>query len=402
MKAIIYRHSPKNMKIDAINQKCIFVTQKKYEKLAQELLPKSSIIIGCEILSLKDAYRELKKLKENTLIESVTTLSEEDMEWVGFLNDLICEEKKAYISNALFKNKYYMRTALDGVVLQPEFYYVDTTEKFLSVVEKCKNVIIKPLSSEGARGVKEISENDNGRNIRVCFTESEVLIEEKINIQTMYTCDGYAVGDEIIRFTIHEYEEPIMDSISGSKETIVRTSRVYHENTEIAYRLLSLCKDVLSVLTVKNEVTPFHFEWFYDGDNLIFCEVGKRFGGAKIPRLIEDEYGFNVLAEYWDLLINGANPSKYRICNLPIPRCIAMSFTAHTRKGKVSNVPRIIENDACIKEIVNYVKTGELLEETSSFSDTLFSARIRVDNEQEYREKLDLLRKFHSLYTIER
>ena len=159
---------------------------------------------------------------------------------------------------------------------------------------------------------------------------------------------------------------------------------------------------MLSALTVKKEVTPFHFEWFYDGENLIFCEVGKRFGGGKIPRLIEDEYGFNILAEYWDLLINGVNPAKYRACDLLMPRCIAMSFTAHTRKGKVTSVPRIIENDACIKEMVNCVKIGELFEETSSFSDTLFSARIRVDNEKEYGEQLDLLRKFHSLYRIER
>lgn len=229
MKAIIYRHSPQNMKIDAINQKCVFVTKKKYEMLTQELLPKSSIVIGCETLSLKNAYRELKRIKESTPIESVTTLSEEDMEWVGFLNDLICEEKKPYISNALFKNKYYMRIALDGVVPQPEFYYVDTIDKFFSVVKKYKNVIIKPLNSEGARGVREISENDGERSIKECFTESGVMAEEKVNIQTMYTCDGYAVGDEIIRFTIHEYEEPIMDSIIGSKETVIRTSRVYHE-----------------------------------------------------------------------------------------------------------------------------------------------------------------------------
>lgn len=96
-------------------------------------------------------------------------------------------------------------------------------------------------------------------------------------------------------------------------------------------------KKILTHLTVTDELTPFHFEFFYDinAEKIVFCEVGKRFGGGKIPTLIQESFNINILEEYWQLLF--LSDSDLISSNLLLPSKISTYYQATRRDGEVKS-----------------------------------------------------------------
>ena len=101
----------------------------------------------------------------------------------------------------------------------------------------------------------------------------------------MLTCDGFAVGSNIQYIFSNGYEELLLNTLNEQSGYIIRTNHLYWNDIELLKKIFAACKNILEVFTIEEQVTPFHFEWFYDDQSkqFVFCEVGKRFGGGAIP-----------------------------------------------------------------------------------------------------------------------
>ncbi|HEV1273861.1 TPA: carboxylate--amine ligase, partial [Streptococcus pneumoniae] len=123
MHIVLFRYSARVVKLKYLYNRNVViiapeVQRKKYEDYLAEgnNLPK---VIFLEDFILPNIILEIRRISQNTEVESITTLSEEDMDIVGFLNDHFVEKNTHSVSNLLFKDKYFMRSFLVGVVNQP-------------------------------------------------------------------------------------------------------------------------------------------------------------------------------------------------------------------------------------------------------------------------------------------
>lgn len=367
--------------------------EQKYITFEEEGNPLPNVIF-IEDYTLPNIVLELRKIKKSETIESITTLSEEDMDWVGLLHDHFVTGNSRFVSNSLFKDKYLMRSLLIDEVKQPYFRLLESQGDFDKFWSQVTNdiAIIKPRYGAGSEGVFKV-----GREEKVLdkYFSGKYLIEEFVALEKMMTCDGYAFGTKICRFFSHEYEELLLDTLNTTKEIIVRTNKLYQTKIELIEKAYRECKKVLSVFSVEGELTPFHFEWFYSvqTEELLFCEVGKRFGGAEIPKLINYSFNVDVLKEYWQALIGddkGIHIDGAK--DLLLPKKISTTYSPYRQEGTLVSVPQNFEFDWTENTYV-FVKVGDKTESAESIVENNFMSQFISENEIEYQENLKKIRK---------
>ncbi|HFU3817555.1 TPA: carboxylate--amine ligase [Streptococcus suis] len=363
--------------------------KEKYDLAVTEgdLLPE---VIFIEDYTLPSLVSEIRKLSKNNNIESVTTLCEEDVDWAGFLNDHFAKKNTTSVSNLLFKDKYLMRSFLYGIVNQPYFRLLESKKDLELFWKNSKKdiAVIKPRNGAACVGIKKITIDTE---VESNFYDGSYLIEEFINFTGMITCDGYSVGASIKRFYVHENVEPLLDSLKNKGYYLLRTSKLYYENYEMIESAFLNCEIVLEEFSVEAEVTPFHFEWFYDLENhqLTLCEVGKRFGGGYIPKLINDVYGTDILYEYWEILTKNSVPKVLEgVAVIDIPKKISATFALYKKSGYVNKVPRI-EGIEWAQKIYLNLNKGDLVDASESIIDNSMLVQFISDSENDFLEKLN-------------
>ncbi|HGS1382775.1 TPA: carboxylate--amine ligase, partial [Streptococcus pneumoniae] len=103
MHIVLFRYSARVVKLKYLYNRNVViiapeVQRKKYEDYLAEgnNLPK---VIFLEDFILPNIILEIRRISQNTEVESITTLSEEDMDIVGFLNDHFVEKNTHSVSN---------------------------------------------------------------------------------------------------------------------------------------------------------------------------------------------------------------------------------------------------------------------------------------------------------------
>lgn len=397
MNIILFRYSPYAVMLNYANKHNSIIiapssVRKKYEDFCSVgyNIPK---IIYIEDYVLPEIIRTLRNIQEECDISNITTLSEEDMEWVGLVSDFFMGEKSTFVSNTLFKDKYYMRSFLIDIVNQPYFRLIKSEDDIWKFWEKVEgdNAIIKTRFGAGAEKIFKYNKNDKNLSEEI-FSEN-YMIEEIVEFPNMLTCDGYSFGTSIKRFFSHVYPEGLLlDSLQaeGSGACIIRTSPMYSTNVKFLKKIFKECKKVLELFAIQEEITPFHFEWFYNKENeLVFCEVGKRFGGGSIPFLIQYSFDVNILKEYWEQLENGENKTISCVSEekLMFPQKISATYAPYKRKGRVIECPSEEEYDWVEKSWI-YVYKGSVCETPQSIVENAFIVVFVSLTEEEYLKKM--------------
>lgn len=304
---VVYRYGPTSVELWELNRRADVVIvapaamRSKYDQLGIE----DEKVHYIERFDLPEMARALKELREAGPILSVTTLAEEDLIAVAYLSErftgAIGELRRAY----QFQDKLYMRLAAEGACPQPRYRPLEretasTPEELISEGFG----VVKPRREMGALGVRLLT--DLPHEVPVGET-TDCLVEELVPHSRMLTCDGYAANGRIQRFYVHEYDAPVLESLGRLGTISLGTSEIYAQQPKLVTKLRDLCQSVLDSFDISAvRVQPFHFEFFIDNEGEpVFCEVGGRFGGMSIPRLIRYEYGVNVLEEYWNILLGG-------------------------------------------------------------------------------------------------
>ena len=400
MKLIIFRYSPRVTMMNHISGDTMIIAPEFNRGKYENFHVNGEGIANVHFIDDFVVPEIVRFIRNNIVIdeiESITTLSEEDIDWVGLLHDHFVHGNSVFGSNTLFRDKYLMRSLLIDQVNQPYFRLLESQEDIDIFWSKYQGdrAVIKPRHSAGSKGIEIIHKNAPLSENHHLFC-GEYFIEGFVELDRMYTCDGYSIGNQIMRFFSHEYDEMLLQSFETSKDLIVHTNSMYWDNLELIWKLFEETKKVLTILAIEGEITPFHFEWFIDirTQTFYFCEVGKRFGGGNIPSIIQRSFGVDVLYEYWEKIcknqLNNVNPIE-KITDLTLPHNIAATYSPYTKKGKIISAP-----DTSLFEwtqfIWFFVSEGSTTNASSSVVENLFLAEFTSDTLDEYRLKVAKLR----------
>lgn len=136
--------------------------EERYEKfLAQGYsVPKVKFL---KDFTLPNIVLEIRKVQLSNEVQSITTLSEEDMDWVGILHDHFVNKNTKYVSNILFKDKYLMRSLLIDKVAQPYFRLLSNIDDYniFWINSSTDKAIIKPRYGSGSERVIKLNRGEN-------------------------------------------------------------------------------------------------------------------------------------------------------------------------------------------------------------------------------------------------
>lgn len=298
MKYFIWAYNPKVVGIRPSQGISFIVPEAKKEAYFELGIDQ---IIPVKRIDFQTVYPVFKqKQAEGEKITDIFTLQEEIMDWVGVLKAIFVPGKTG-VSDVLFKDKYYMRSVLKQEIAEPNFY--ELTEN--SVVESIHEGMIKPRRADSTKGISYFKAPlplSSLKNQSGYLSDKDLLVESFVHYDRMFTVDGYTDFQGHSRFLSHEYNNKLSDFKKTGYFTL-HTSSFYYQDQRLLQKLFALSKQALQALNVEKDITPFHFEWFYsDKDqSFVFTEVGKRFGGAKIPKLVKQSFGVDLLEEYWKM-----------------------------------------------------------------------------------------------------
>lgn len=370
MKYFIWQYNPDIVGIRSCKNITFIVPKNRKKQYIQKNIES---IITVDLCDFKNTYLAIKnQRKQGINIEDIFSLDEEMMDWIGVLKSIFVSSRSG-VSDILFKDKYYMRSIVNNVVPEPNFFEL-TSENYHDI--NISEGMIKPRRADSTKGIKyfdrplEISQlkNKNGY-----FSDKDLLVEEFVHYDKMFTVDGYTDFNGHERFFSHEYNNKLSDYKENGFFTL-HTSSLYYDNNALLNRLFVLTKQALRALAIEKEITPFHFEWFYSSqtNSFIFTEAGKRFGGAKIPLLIKNSFNIDILDEYWKLQEGDISSITYNDSH-NFPSCCTTSYI-QLENGKIMT-KRL---DDKIDNLLLYsqsIPVGEKTKNAASIGDAVFSAQ---------------------------
>ncbi|MCP1275765.1 ATP-grasp domain-containing protein [Leuconostoc citreum] len=348
MNIIVFRHPALENYLPKENlDQITIITPAKFEETYKIFYSEYSIkpkIYFLEDWRLPAMITVLNEINLTYKIEKISTLAEEDIEEVALLREFYTKQSSQLLTDLLFRDKYYMRSFLQNIVRQPKFRLIEKNEdiELFKKQSSSDEFILKRRNLAGGSHVKKVHRNSE-ITPEITFLDlysGDYLIEEFVDLPQMVTADGYAVSGNISRFFSHEYNEHLLESFEH-EYLLLRTSHLYHSKNDYINKIKKQSQKVLNIfLRNKDNISPFHFEWFIneETEEVVFNEVGRRFGGGNIPQLIQIAFGIDILNEYW-LHENSIDNSNCTVIPKNIPDQIAASFMPYKKHGKIIELP---------------------------------------------------------------
>ncbi|AVK62373.1 hypothetical protein C5Z25_11665 [Lactobacillus sp. CBA3605] len=404
MKIFIYRYSPASIALDQLDFSAWLVIAPLNQRASYSAYLTTQQLESCFFLTdfqLATVFKKVKEIDVFSKITEITTLAEEDIQWVGFLNDFFTRNTQtAFLVDTCFKDKYYMRTVLQDVIYQPIFSNLLSKAQLKTFFKTNGKCLIKPRKSAAANGIQMIKNMSDIDAIDNTFFDTSYLVETYSPLKNMCTCDGFSLDGRIINFSVHEYEYGVLDSFTNKKPFIIRTSKLYARKSMI-HKLFAETQKIIAT-TVYKKAFPFHFEFFYDeaSDALIFCEGAKRFGGQGVIKLTKNEYQLDFLSDFWhnyDLPINERPKTKIfdpgqRICAW---------FQVFIPGGTLTKKPDW-PSKPWISAVYDFVQINQNYATPPDASSICCSIAFEANSEPEFQQRVNFLSKLSQDYVFKK
>lgn len=339
---VLFRHSPRPVELWHLNDLNVRILALESGRVRYFSAPKvnEEKVTFLNDFEVHTIFRAIRAISKAGPIRSISTLGEEDMDITGLLQEFFVSGLSDFAVNTLFKDKLFMRAALEGIVPQPAFRGLDEFTGTRTDLIDAGFGIIKPRRSAGAQGVTRLEDLTDEEFATLHLPG--MLAESFVDAPRMVTGDGFAVGHEMQCFCVHEYDTGVLTSLKERRHGIaLGTSRLYDESVETVKSLFDLSSRVIETIGSATKVNPFHFEWFIPAEGEpVFCEVGLRFGGMSIPRMVKYAFDYPLLEEYWAAMFSGrkvAIPLDRDHLDMPARRAIC--YGRYRRSGTVVSAP---------------------------------------------------------------
>jgi hypothetical protein len=217
----------------------------------------------------------------------VVATSESHIELAGLLRSRYGLEGMGYEQALLVTNKWRMKQAVRGhwpaarAWLSGEFVARDGPRP--------ATVVVKPLASSAARGVRRLALAD--ALALLAAGDELLLVEEYLDAVEELHCDGLVRGGRLEWAVVSVYDRPVLVS-NGSTAASVHLTPA---DPRVA-PARAAAERVLGALAVTDAV--FHLELLQVGETLYFGEIGLRPAGGGIAESIARSFGADLWLEF--------------------------------------------------------------------------------------------------------
>ncbi len=319
--------------------------------------------------------------------DTVIALDEVDIIRAARIRQLLGIKGQNLDSAYFYRNKIQMKNTLKDHVRCPNFKEISTMldiDEFTDL--NGLPVVIKPVDGMGGMDtfiINSVEELVETKEV-IDLDAMNYMIESFVDGE-MYSVDGLVIKDKIEFCSVSKYH----NSVLVYKENKGHSLELVSPKEEIFTKLKRFTEKIIEV-SPNPEILVFHCEIFVNKDNeLIFCEIASRLGGARIPELIRQSYGINMEETYCRLL-----------CNLKVDIPTNSDMLKHTAvylipksNGKLISTIEKFPFD-WVLEYQPYLSVGSESGKSISSSDIFGTVIFEANNKDELRERLDVLTKY--------
>jgi biotin carboxylase len=243
-----------------------------------------------------DLYEQIDTTdKDNTLMAAqrhevdaiITDQTDVAVPTVAYVADIMRLEGIGYETALKFTNKYLLRESLKKISpeLIPRFEFFSDPQKAIgyckSLQREVRNYIIKPINSQGSKGVYVLNELDVVSQVNSAFRESKnmgVLIEEYID-GFEYSVEAYTQDGVCNNLALTKKYHYISNNCIDERNTYLGDV-----SPELEDLLFSANKQVIQSLGLPFGIT--HAEYKVHNGKAYLIEIAARGGGGSISSKI--------------------------------------------------------------------------------------------------------------------
>ena len=236
------------------------------------------------------------ELAERTRLHAVVARMEGDVLRAARLRELLGLPGQDFASAVAFRDKVLMKNLLrERGLAVPEFAPIRVElDLFAFVREHGYPVVVKPATGSGSLGTAVLHGPDDLTALLAAGLPEHAEVERFVD-GTMYVVDGLVSDGELVAGFVSRY---LNDCLSFQSGVFLGEAQLTTDDP-LFPRLMNYARDVLAALPTPR-CTTFHLEVFRTpSDDLVFCEIASRTGGALTTAAVRAATGFDLDHEWF-------------------------------------------------------------------------------------------------------
>ncbi|MCP1161334.1 ATP-grasp domain-containing protein [Bacillus infantis] len=320
-------------------------------------------------------FQLAKEIHNEVKIHKVVALAEKNIEVAARIREMAGAE--GYLPKFVKKvrDKYIMKEVLrEKGIRVPYFESFESKSQVTSLLNEYQKIVIKPKNGMGSENTYIISNNDE---LNFCLSNISIKaldyeVEEYITGE-MYHIDSVIEDTNIKLASVSKY----MNSTLGytNEESFLASYMI--GDSPLKRRLENFNKLVIEGLEIDTGVT--HLEVFVTPEEeIVFCEIGARAGGAGVMPCIEEAFNLNLFHAHIKSELGESMPPV-----TPTEK-IAGWIIFYGEQGVINKLPSMnLFNKDWIPTNRIFVSEGDRIKKARYSTDSIASFIITASNEQE-------------------
>lgn len=235
-------------------------------------------------------------------VDAVVSFGEDDVIRAARLREKLGLRGQRVASAEAYRCKVTMKTLLrDSGLALPAFRRIASPLDLLEFVEaQGLPVYVKPTTSSGSTGGKKIATRSELETVlaselkaRLPYSEyvSDMMVESFVEGE-LHHVDGFWNGSAMSVAVASRYLSPSLD-LGAMSANVALTSVTLAEDSPLSQKLVESTEIALRTLP-GGASFPFHAEFFVRGDEVTFCEIASRTGGARVAPTVAHATGIDL------------------------------------------------------------------------------------------------------------
>lgn len=288
-----------------------------------------------------------------------------------------------------FVNKVVSKNKLNGKIRTPIFIqfdkcqYKNHPQKYLQhLIDKIGfPMFIKPIDLVSSIGTHYITDLNNLKSTieQIMIEPYEFEVDEYIE-GDLYHCDMIVQNNKIKFFMAGKYAYPLARFSKGSPMGSIPVN-----DKKLSIELEDFSRTILTYLGIFS--SAFHVEIFRkkDSGELVFLEAAARTPGALVPNMYEIIFNIHLEELHYQVQMDPSYDIKIKKTEN-----YAGWLTFPKIKGKLIEIKK--PNIAINNKIINFVQSGDELEQARSLLDSSYSIVFWDESFQKLEETFELLK----------
>ncbi|EGR7968208.1 ATP-grasp domain-containing protein [Vibrio vulnificus] len=190
----------------------------------------------------------------------------------------------------LFRNKLLMKQRLAPTsIVIPAFSPASETQRLFAMLKQFGKLIIKPQDGYSSKAITVVS---SPQALEHYLSENHECLDqylaEEFIAHDMFHLDAVVANGDILFSTLGKYDQPLFEY--RDHQWIV--SRLTNQKSALHEQAKRALGQILKHFDTHSGV--FHFEFFSDGESVVFCEIAMRPAGGAISEGIYEIWGIHL------------------------------------------------------------------------------------------------------------